>query len=46
VIVEAISSKANESVANVKARSAGRTQNRLHTQKALMEFLLLGRVND
>jgi hypothetical protein len=37
-----ISSQANVSAANVKARSAGRRQNRLHVQKAPMEFLLLG----
>jgi hypothetical protein len=40
---QAISSQANVSAANVKARSAGRRQNRLHLQKALMEYLLLGR---
>lgn len=43
--VESISSQANASEANVKARRAGRRQNRLHTQNALMEYLLLGRVN-
>ena len=40
---EPVSLKANVSAANVKARSAGRKQNRLHAQKALMEYLLLGR---
>jgi hypothetical protein len=40
---QAISSQASVSAANVKARCAGRRQNRLHAQKALMEFLLLGR---
>ena len=39
---QAVSLEANASVANVKARSAGRRQNRLHVQKALMEYLLLG----
>lgn len=28
----------------VKPRSGGRSQNRLHVQKALMEYLLLGKV--
>jgi hypothetical protein len=28
----------------VKPRSGGRSQNRLHAQKALMEYLLLGKV--
>jgi hypothetical protein len=28
----------------VKPRSGGRSQNRLHVQKALMEYLLLGRL--
>ena len=41
----AVSLQADVSEANVKARSAGRRQNRLHVQKALMEFLLLGRVS-
>lgn len=40
---QAISLEAHVSEANVKARSAGRRQNRLHVQKALMEYLLLGR---
>jgi hypothetical protein len=40
---QAIRLRANVSAANVKARSAGRRQNRLHVQKALMEYLLLGR---
>jgi len=44
-VVEPISSQANVSIANVKARSAGRRQNRLHVQKALMEYLLLGKIN-
>ena len=37
--------EANVSVANIKARRAGRSKNRLHVQKTLMEFLLLGHVN-
>jgi len=44
--LEAISAKANFCCAEVKARRAGRSQNRLHVQKALMEFLLLGRLDD
>jgi hypothetical protein len=37
-----VSVQANFCAAKVKARSAGRSQNRLHVQKALLEFLLLG----
>ncbi len=37
-----ISVQANFCKAKVKARSAGRSQNSLHVQKALMEYLLLG----
>ena len=40
----AISAKANIRAPNVKGSTPGRSQNRLHTQKALMEFLMLGRV--
>jgi hypothetical protein len=40
---QAISLEAHVSAANVKARRAGRKQNRLHVQKALMEYLPLGR---
>ncbi len=29
---------------DVKAQGAGRSQNRMHVQKALMEYLLLGRI--
>ena len=29
---------------DVKPRSGGRNQNRMHVQKALMEYLLLGRI--
>jgi hypothetical protein len=49
---QAISAKANMRFAHVKVRAsfsrvahmtrAARSQNRLHTQKALMEYLLLG----
>jgi len=35
--------EADVSAANVKARSAGRKHSRLHVQKALMEYLLLGK---
>ena len=41
-----ISVEANMSVANVKPRSGGGSQNRLHVQKALMEYLLLGKINN
>lgn len=44
-MMRAIPVQANICAANVKARSAGRNQNRLHTQKALMEHLMLGKVN-
>jgi len=43
--VQAIPAQANLREAQAKAQSAGRRHNRLHTQKALLEFLLLGRVN-
>ncbi|TNC98465.1 MAG: hypothetical protein FD121_614 [Gallionellaceae bacterium] len=42
--VQTISAETNIRVANVKPRSGGRSQNRLHVQKALMEYLLLGKV--
>jgi hypothetical protein len=29
---------------DVQPRSGGRNQNRMHVQKALMEYLLLGRI--
>ena len=51
---QAISAEANMRCLHVKVHDsfsrvaqvarAGRSQNRLHTQKALMEYLLLGRV--
>jgi hypothetical protein len=30
----------------VKPRSGGRSQNRLHVQNALMDYLLPGKIND
>jgi len=46
-VVKPVSAKANFRIAEVKLASAsGRSQNHLHTQKALMECLLLGRDED
>ncbi len=42
--MQTISAKTNIRAANVKPRSGGRSQNRLHVQKALMEYLLLGKI--
>ncbi len=42
--MQPVSADANVSVANVKPRSGGGSQNSLHVQKALMEYLLLGKV--
>jgi hypothetical protein len=42
--MQTISAETYIRVANVKPRSGGRSQNRLHVQKALMEYLLLGKV--
>ncbi|MBK9161986.1 MAG: hypothetical protein IPM27_10585 [Nitrosomonadales bacterium] len=42
--VQAVSVNANMSMANVKPQSGGGNQNRLHVQKALMEYLLLGKI--
>ncbi|MDD4977600.1 MAG: hypothetical protein PHI29_03105 [Gallionella sp.] len=42
--MQPVSADANVSEANVKPRSGGGSQNRLHVQKALMEYLLLGKV--
>ena len=42
--MQPVSAETNIRVANVKPRSGGRSQNRLHVQKALMEYLLLGKV--
>ncbi len=43
VIVQAVSVQANLRK-QVKPRSGGRSQNLLRVQKALMEYLLLGRL--
>lgn len=40
--VPTISAETNIRIANVKRDPRGRSQNRLHVQKALMEYLLLG----
>ncbi|MBU1447589.1 MAG: hypothetical protein KKF58_04685 [Gammaproteobacteria bacterium] len=46
-LVQTISAQANACEAGVKlANARGRSQNRLHVQKALMEYLLLGKLND
>jgi hypothetical protein len=37
--VQAVSAQAN-----LQVKLSGRSQNKLHTQKALMEYLLLGKV--
>jgi hypothetical protein len=42
--MQPVSAGANVSAANVKPPSGGGSQNRLHVQKALMEYLLLGKV--
>jgi len=46
MIVQPVSAKANFGSHEVKRRRRGQSQNRLHVQKALMEFLLLGRLDD
>jgi len=43
-VAHPVSAQANLAGRKVKAQSAGRSQNRMHTQKALMEYLLLGKV--
>ena len=43
-LMQPVSAHANVSVANVKPQSGGGSQNRLHVQKALMEYLLLGKI--
>jgi len=43
--MQPVSANANMSTANVKPRSGGGSQNRLHVQKALMEYLLLGKLD-
>ncbi|ADL55998.1 ornithine carbamoyltransferase [Gallionella capsiferriformans] len=40
-----LSEQAISAQAQKHPRSRGRSQNRLHVQKALMEYLLLGKVN-
>jgi len=42
---QAISVKANIRRANVKRGTRGRNQNRLHAQKALLEYLVCGRID-
>jgi len=42
--MQPVSADANIRAANVKPRSGGGSQNRLHVQKALMEYLLLGKL--
>ncbi len=42
--MQAISAETNIRLANVKRDPRGRSQNRLHVQKALMEYLLLGKL--
>lgn len=42
--MQTISVETNIRAANVKPRSGGRSQNRLHIQKALMEYLLPGEI--
>ncbi len=44
--MQTISAKTNIRAANVKREPRGRSQNRLHVQKALMEYLLLGKVGN
>jgi hypothetical protein len=44
--MQAISAKTNMRAANVKREPRGHSQNRLHVQKALMEYLLLGKVGN
>jgi hypothetical protein len=43
--MQTISVETDIRVADVKRDPRGRSQNRLHAQKALMEYLLLGKVN-
>jgi hypothetical protein len=54
ISVKTVSAKADARIAGVKHASAmfdlalpsGRSQNRLHTQKTLLEYLLCGRIGD
>jgi hypothetical protein len=41
-----VSAQANLLAAGEQVKRSGRSQNRLHTQKALIEFLLLGKTDD
>jgi hypothetical protein len=43
-MAQAIPVQANVRPANLKARSAGRSQHRQHVQKALIDCLYLGRL--
>lgn len=42
--MQTISAETNIRAANVKPHSGGRSPSRLHVQKALMEYLLLGKI--
>jgi len=42
--MQTISAETNIRAANVKPLSGGRSQNRLHVQKVLMEYLLLEKI--
>ncbi len=44
--MQPVSAETNIRVANVKPHSGGHSQNRLHVQKALMEYLLLGKIDN
>ena len=47
--VQAISAQANVADCKrgqVKVKRSGRSQNSLHTQKALLEYLVLGRIDN
>ena len=54
ISVKTVSAKADARIAGVKhaaamsnlALASSRSQNRLHTQKALLEYLLCGRIGD
>ena len=43
--MQTISAQTNIRAADVKRNPCGRSQNRLHAQQALMEYLLLGKVS-
>ncbi len=42
--MQPVSAETNIRAANVKPHSGGRSQNRLHVQKALIKYLLLGKI--